>query len=122
MWASPGTGNPSIATIDGAKVGLLICRDVRDKKDDSWDSFYEPGDADIVCLSANWGDGGFPAVAWMDFVADNATALVVANRYGKEIPNDFGEGGICVIQKDGRVETTGLQWERDCVVVADVLV
>jgi predicted amidohydrolase len=124
LWAAPGIGNPPIVTVDlgGAKtkVGLLICRDVRDKKDDEWNSFYEPGDADIVCLSANWGDGGFPATAWMEFAENNKTHLIVSNRYGKETANNFGEGGICVIQKDGFVHTEGLLWERDCVVVAEV--
>jgi len=124
LWSQPGLSNPPVAQIDlgGSlvKVGLLICRDVRDKKDDKWSDFYEKGDADIVCLSANWGDGGFPAVSWMEFVEDNGTALIVSNRYGKECPNDFGEGGICVIQKDGFVHTDGLLWERDCIVVAEV--
>lgn len=124
LWATPGESNPPVSRIllGGAltKVGLLICRDVRDKKDDKWSDFYEKGDADIVCLSSNWGDGGFPAVAWMDFVEDNGAALIVANRYGKELPNDFGEGGICVIQRDGTVHCDGLLWDRDCIVLADV--
>jgi predicted amidohydrolase len=127
LWASEGRANPPIRRIeidDGEhrtlKVGLLICRDVRDKKDDNWKSFYEPGDADVVCLSANWGDGGFPATAWMDFVKDNKTTLIVANRYGKEIPNNFGEGGICIIKPDGTVHCEGLIWEQDCIVHGEV--
>lgn len=125
LWAKNGSSNPPIMKLDVGngetlKVGLLICRDVRDKKDDEWNSFYEPGDADIVCLSANWGDGGFPATAWMEFAENNKTHLIVSNRYGKETANNFGEGGICVIQKDGFVHTEGLLWERDCVVVAEV--
>lgn len=124
LWAAAGISNPPVARLnlggEEKKVGLLICRDVRDKKDDKWSDFYEKGDADIVCLSANWGDGGFPAVTWMDFVEDNGAVLVVSNRYGKEIPNDFGEGGICVIAKDGTVECGGLLWDRDCIVLGDV--
>lgn len=124
LWATPGASNPPIANLDldgsTVKVGLLICRDVRDKKDDAWTDFYEKGDADVVCLSANWGDGGFPAVTWMDFVESNGAALIVSNRYGKEAPNNFGEGGICVIQKDGTVHCDGLLWDRDCIVVAEL--
>ena len=125
LWATEGRGNPPVMRIlDGParvlKVGLLICRDVRDKKDEDWKSFYEPGDADIVCLSANWGDGGFPATAWMQFVKENKTTLIVANRYGREIPNDFGEGGVCVILPDGTVHCEGLVWEQDCIVYAEV--
>lgn len=124
LWAAPGASNPPIARLSAGgsslRVGLLICRDIRDKKNDKWSDFYERGDADLVCLSANWGDGGFPAVSWMDFVEDNGAALAVSNRYGQEGPNNFGEGGVCVIQRDGTVHCDGLVWSQDCVVLADV--
>lgn len=124
LWAQPGRSNPPILPCDLGegvkKVGLLICRDVRDKKDSHWDSFYEKGDADIVCLSANWGDGGFPATTWMEFVEDNNTTLIVANRYGQEGPNDFGEGGSCVIRPPDLVSCEGLAWSQDCIVLAEV--
>ena len=124
LWATAGISNPPVTRLmlgaEEKKVGLLICRDVRDRKDDKWSDFYEKGDADIVCLSANWGDGGFPAVSWMDFVENNGSALIVANRYGRETANNFGEGGICVIHKDGTVECSGLVWERDCIVVSEI--
>lgn len=124
LWATEGRANPPIRRIvvddKVIKVGLLICRDIRDKKDDNWKSFYEPGDADIVCLSANWGDGGFPATAWMDFVKDNKITLIVSNRYGLEVPNNFGEGGVCIIAPDGTVQCDGLVWEQDCVVYGEV--
>jgi predicted amidohydrolase len=126
LWASEGRSNPPVhrCTFDGdtkKKVGLLICRDVRDKKDDSWKSFYEKGDADIVAFSANWGDGGFPAVAWMDFAKENRVTLIVSNRYGKEIPNNFGEGGVCIIEPDGKVHCEGLAWDQDCIVYAELV-
>jgi len=124
LWAAPGQTNPPVSRLkiggQEVKVGLLVCRDIRDKKDDKWNDFYEKGDADIVCLSANWGNGGFPAVAWMDFVEDNGASLIISNRYGKETCNDFGEGGICLIGTDGLVQTEGLRWDRDCIVVGDL--
>ena len=132
LWAKPGRSNPPVVTMFGGgrgqvgvqppprKLGMLICRDIRDKKDDNWSDFYEKGDADIVALSSNWGDGGFPAVTWMDFAKDNGSILIVANRWGKEIPNDFGEGGVCVIWPDGRVVCDGLAWNSDCIVYAEV--
>ena len=120
LWASSGESNPPIHVVDGKKVGLLICRDVRDKFDKDWTDFYEAGDADVVCLSANWGDGGFPAVAWMDFAKDNNVALVISNRYGREENNNFGEGGICVVYPDHRVACDGLKWSEDCIVYAEV--
>lgn len=123
LWATPGRANPPVRRIkvEGRtyKVGLLICRDVRDKSP-KIDSFYEPGDADVVCLSANWGDGGFPATAWMDFAKDNRATLIVSNRYGREKPNNFGEGGICIISPDGTVNCKGLLWEKDCIVYGEV--
>jgi len=121
-----GRGNPPIMRCHfkhGMKrVGLLICRDVRDRKDDNWKSFYERGDADIVCFSANWGEGGFPAVAWMEFAKDNNVRLIVSNRYGEEggKPNRFGGGGVCVIEPSGKVHCEGLRWSQDCIVMADI--
>jgi len=124
LWASEGRANPPIRKIEvngkTHKVGLLICRDVRDKKDANWKSFYEKGDASIVCLSSAWGKGAFPANAWMDFVKDNDTVLAVSNRYGKETPNDFGDGGSCIIKPDGSVQCEGLVWGQDCIIYGEV--
>jgi predicted amidohydrolase len=124
LWAQEGRGNPPIINAmfsTGMKrLGLLICRDVRDKKDDNWKSFYEKGDADIVAFSANWGDGGFPAVAWMDFAKENNVSLVVSNRYGQETCNNFGEGGVCVVEPKGKVHCEGLKWNADCIVYAEI--
>ena len=122
LWASKGISNPPVVKcqFEDKRVGLLICRDVRDKKDDKWTSFYEPGDADVVCLSANWGRGGFPSNSWVEFAEENKVTLVVSNRYGIEGPNDFGEGGVCVIEKTGKVHCKGLKWEEDCIVYAEV--
>ena len=137
LWAKEGRSNPPIITmlLSGKrpetpphphdkyatkKLGMLICRDIRDKKDSKWTDFYEKGDADVVVLSANWGKGGFPSNSWMDFARQNGTILVVSNRYGQECPNDFGEGGICVIWPDGRVVCEGLVWGQDCIVYADI--
>lgn len=119
LWAEAGNANPPIVSFKGHKVGLLICRDIRDKSS-KVDDFYEPGDADIVLLSSNFGDGGFPATSWMKFVEDNKTWLVVSNRYGREANNDFGEGGICVISPEGKVSCSGLIWNQTCIVYTEV--
>jgi predicted amidohydrolase len=124
LWATEGRANPPIRKIrvEGKtyKVGLLICRDVRDKKDDKWKDFYEEGDANVVCLSTNWGRGGFPAIAWMDFVKENKTALIVANRYGEEFNNDFGHGGVAIITAESKVYCESLVWGQDCVVYGEL--
>lgn len=119
IWAKEGTGSPPIVEYLGKKVGLLICRDVRDKAP-AWEEFYEPGDADIVVFSSNWGDGGFPSVNWVKFARENKTFLVVSNRYGKEENNDFGEGGVCVIEPCGKIHCQGLQWNAPCIVYAEI--
>lgn len=125
LWSLPGRESPPIVSFLGKKIGLLICRDIRDKST-SFKEFYEKGDADIVAFSANFGDGGFPAVSWMDFAKDNNVWLAVSNRYGQETCNNFGEGGICVIEPPsgereyGPVHCRGLRWEAPCVVYADV--
>ncbi len=131
LWAKAGRGNPPVIRarfetgigepVLTKKLGLLICRDIRNK-DGKEGELYEPGDADIVCFSANWGDGGFPATAWWEFAEENKVWLIVANRYGKEIPNDFGEGGICVIEPSGKVHCAGLKnhWFQDCIVITEI--
>lgn len=124
LWAQEGRSNPPIVTLkDGersVRVGLLICRDVRDKRDSKWSDFYESGDADVVAFSSAWGRGFMPANAWMDFVEDNNMTLVVANRYGQEGPCDFGPGGSFIIQPPAKVTLEGLIWGADSIVVADV--
>jgi predicted amidohydrolase len=124
LWSIPGRANPPIRkiTVGGKmyKVGLLLCRDVRDKKDDEWKEFYEKGDANIVALSTNWGKGAFPATAWMEFAEENETILVVSNRYGVEANNDFGAGGVGIISPDGKVQCDGLVWSQDCIVYGNV--
>lgn len=124
LYVTSGKRNPPIRNIvvDGSpyKVGLLICRDIRDRATDNGPSFYEPGDADIVCLSSSWGDGGFPATSWIEFAKTNRTNLLVSNRYGQELNNNFGEGGICLIRPTGAVDCAGLEWSKDCIVFGDV--
>lgn len=123
LWASPGDANPPVVQVqlDGKewRIGLLICADVRDKSD-RIEEFYEPGDADIVAYSANWGDGGFPAGKWVKFAQVNICHFVVSNRFGKEANNNFGEGGVCVIAPTGKVHCQGLRWNEPCVVYADI--
>lgn len=118
IWAKEGNGSPPILKFMNKDVGLLVCADVRDKSD-SIESFYEAGDADIVAFSANWGDGGFPAGKWVKFAQSNHCFLVVSNRYGREENNNFGEGGVCVIEPSGKVHCQGLVWNQPCVVYAD---
>ena len=124
IWSRPGTEPPPIIESKhlGKTIGLLVCRDVRNKSEDL-DKFYTDSGkrhVDIVCLCANWGDGGFPATAWMDFVRNTKSNLVVSNRYGYECPNDFGEGGACIITSDMRVQCEGLVWSQDCIVVGEI--
>jgi predicted amidohydrolase len=123
LWSTAGSENPPIAhlSIDGdrVKAGLLICRDIRDKSD-TVDSFYEPGDCDLVLASCAWGRGAFPATAWMNFVKDNRLTLCVSNVYGTESNNDFGLGGVAIIKPDLSVNCEGLVWGKDCIVCGDV--
>lgn len=102
LWAEPGSSSPPVFEFKGKKIGLLICRDVRDSSNRLGD-FYEPGDADIVCFSSNWGAGGFPAVSWVDFAKNNQAWLAVSNRGGVERSNDFGIGGSCIVSPTGEV-------------------
>lgn len=122
-WATPGDASPTIVEWRGRKIGLLICRDIRNKND-VVDDIYEPGDADIVAFSANFGVGGVPAVAWVNFAKNNKVALIVSNRYGEEYGdetyNNFGKGGICIVGSEGQCTKKGFKLAAPCIVVADV--
>lgn len=122
LWAEVGKESPPIIEFQGKRLGTLICRDIRDKgpKGSALTDFYEEGDADIVCFSANFGSGAFPSGTWINFARDNQVFLACSNRYGREANNDFGEGGICIIEPCGKVHCQGLEWSRPCVVYADV--
>jgi predicted amidohydrolase len=119
LWVTPGPASPPIVSWQGKKVGLLICKDIRDKSEKIAD-LYEPGDADIVAYSANFGRGEFPAGKWIEFAKSNRVWLVVSNRYGEEAHNDFGHGGICVIEPSGKVHIDGLKFDSSCIVYAEV--
>jgi predicted amidohydrolase len=119
LWATAGTESPPVVTIDGKRVGLLICRDVRDKSDTLSD-LYEAGDADVIAYSANFGNGAFPSGSWIKFAKRNKVHMIVSNRFGKEHNNDFGEGGICIIAPDGKVNCRGLEWSKPCIVYGEV--
>lgn len=123
LWSSPGRSNPPVVSCDvtGLRVGLLICRDVRDKKNDDWNNFYSAGDADVIAFSTNWGDGGFPSTTWMEFVEEHKIPMVISNRYGREDNNNFGEGGSCIITPPAKVQCTGLLWNQDCIILGEVL-
>jgi predicted amidohydrolase len=120
LWATPGTENPPVVELFGKRVGIVICKDIRDHTGDNSKEYYEPGDADIVCLSASWGDGEFPSGRWIKFAKSNQVHLIVSNRYGQEGANNFGEGGICIVHPDGQVDCEGLVWSEPCIVYAEV--
>jgi len=124
LWCSAGESNPPVRkiTIDdqSLRVGLLVCRDIRNRGEESDAHFYEKGDADLILLSSNWGAGGFPAVRWMEFVRDLKIPLLISNRYGKEENNDFGHGGVALIKEDLTVQCRGLEWSKDCIVYVDL--
>lgn len=119
LWAEPGQEASPVVEWKGKKIGLLICRDICNETENG-DAIYAPGDVDVVAYSANFGDGGFPATAWMDFVRDTETALVVSNRFGQEANNNFGEGGSCVILPPRKVLCSGLTWSKECIILADI--
>lgn len=119
LWSTPGTASPPIVEYLGKKVGLLICRDIRNESD-NMSHLYEAGDADIVLFSANFGKGEFPSGRWVDFAKNTKSWLITSNRFGIEVHNDFGLGGICIISPTGEVNCEGLKWGEPCMVLGEV--
>jgi predicted amidohydrolase len=132
LWAKSGDKPAQIAQTELGLMSVVICRDIRDKIPENIPRTASEGPplfdgqrVELVAACANWGKGGFPANAWMDFVADNKCTLVLANRWGKEendshgeYTQDFGQGGSCIIEPDWTVHIDGLKFRQDCVVTA----
>lgn len=133
LWATPGREAAPLAVTDLGRTSVIVCRDLRDKIPDNLPSgrtaaksqtFWRGKQVDVVAACTNWGKGGFPSTTWMDFAADHACNLVVANRWGDEengaFRQDFGQGGSCIVQPDWKVHTSGMKWGQDCLVTAAV--
>jgi predicted amidohydrolase len=133
LWAKPGDKSAPIIKTELGRMGIVVCRDLRDKipkniprTASSDPALFDGQRVDIVAASTNWGKGGFPATTWMDFVADNKCTLVATNRWGKETNEeehgeyvqDFGQGGAAIIEPDWTVHIDGLIFRQDCVVTA----
>lgn len=130
LWATSGEAPAPVVQTELGAVSVLVCRDLRDKVPTNVPRTARARGilggqrADVVAACVNWGKAGFPANQWMDFAADNACHLVVSNRWGEEsnggFVQDFGHGGSCVVEPDWTVHTGGLEFSRDCLVVASV--
>jgi predicted amidohydrolase len=133
FWAISGTEAAPIVQTDIGLLSLIICRDLRDKIPANIPRFgseagkrhYEGRRVDVVAASTDWGKGGFPANAWMDFAADNRCILAVANRWGEEknasFIQDFGQGGSIIIEPNWKVHIGGLEFGANCVVSAHIV-
>lgn len=130
LWAKPGSDTPKIINTEFGTLSTVICRDIRAKipgnipRTASSKLFFEDEHPEIIAACANWGKGGFPSTTWMDFATNHGCTLVVANRYGIEVNDDFeqdfGCGGSIIIEKDWNLHTNGLKFNKDCVVTANL--
>lgn len=130
FWATPGIEAAPIVNTKFGATSIIICRDLRDKIPTYIPRFameggkkhYEGRKVDLVAASVNWGKGGFPSTTWMEFVAQNKCILVIANRWGEEFnntfSNDFGQGGVIIIEPDWNVHINGIKFNENCVVTA----
>jgi predicted amidohydrolase len=120
MWATRGPlGKPPIIETPYGRLGMLICKDVRDKAPNGQE-LYKTGDADIVCLSTNWGNGEFPSGVWMKFTKQNQCWLMISNRWGGPEKHNNFDGGSAVISPAGEVFTFGLEMRSNCIVTHEI--
>lgn len=133
LWATPGSEIAPIVNTKFGETSIIICRDLRDKIPNFIQRFASEGDkkhydgrqVDLVVASTNWGKGGFPSTTWMEFVAQNKCTLIVANRWGTEFngsfSNEFGQGGVAIIESDWKIHIDGIKFSQDCVVTAVIV-
>lgn len=134
LWAQSGQQAAEIIDTPFGKVSLAICRDLRNKLPRvvpglplgpaADRGLFNGKHVDVVAAPANWGPGGFPSTTWMDFAAENQCVVVVANRWGVEknadFEHNFGPGGSCVIDKSWKVHTSGMKFNKNCVVLGAI--
>jgi predicted amidohydrolase len=125
LWANPGANEPEILSTTHGGISLLICRDLRSKSPPHQgnEPIFHQKKPDVVLACANWGKSGFPPTNWMDFCKRNECMLAVANNYGIEENQgyvlDFGCGGSSIIDKNWKVKSSGLIFNKNCVVTCN---
>ena len=80
-WSQPGE-EPTVVSIDGLQVGLLICADTWPKKHAQT---LQRKNADLIVSSANWAPGEYgPKNTWKKRSLETGLPLFVCNRTGVE--------------------------------------
>jgi len=96
-WSTPGNTNEPV-TIDGFRVGLLICADIYQA--DLMLALKEKGARLVICPAA-WGTERYPpGDLWERRTAESGLPLWVCNRTGRE-KDVIWYGGQSVVAKDG---------------------
>jgi len=100
-WAEAGD-ETKIFTLNGVKVGLLICADAY------WPEVAAQyrGKVNILLSGANWPPGECgPDGEWEARSQENQLPLLVCNRTGREVTMDFTQGESVVVDNGKRLYT-----------------
>ncbi len=93
-WSSKGTKN-TLVTVDGVKVGLLICADAWPK---THTQYLKDKGADLIVSSANWAPGEYgPGQTWEQRSSESGLPIFVNNRMGKEDSLDMRKAASVVV-------------------------
>lgn len=97
-WSTAGT-KPSVVTVDGYQVGLLICADAWPTKHAG--SLKNQG-AELILSSASWAPGEYgPGNTWEKRSSETSLPIFVNNRTGIERQFDL-TGAVSAVSYEGK--------------------
>jgi len=103
-WSDKGTSN-TLVTVDGVKIGLLICADAWPK---THTQYLKEQGAELIVSSANWAPGKYgPGQTWEKRSGESGIPIFVNNRMGKEDSLDMRKAASVVV-----VPTENMQAQR----------
>lgn len=121
-WATPSELMHTVSITEAGRLGVLVCRDVNNNYRESYkfyrpeNRFYRKGDADVIALCTNWGNGySYPDSSWVELAESTGANVIVSNRIGKERDMSY-KGGSCIITRECKVWTNGSSFDSPAVV------
>lgn len=119
-WALGSELTNPILALPTMRIGILIGRDVMNVDLRTGNPIYLPGSVDVILLPTRWvGEYSFPDSAWVDLGRNVGCSVVVSNIVSDGIYAKH-RGGVCVIDRCGRISLQGLVPGGDCFVLGDI--
>lgn len=104
-WATAGTEAPPVIEIGGARITIAVCYDVHFLPRDA---VRELEAADVLLFPSAWVEEPDHRVARLQRLAQRFDLAIVNANWGPGDVRVPGQGGSCVVGRDGRVVATAI--------------